>query len=438
MTWIIPVALVILLALLTLSSYVLRVYTEMGKFLSREFQDNIDTFEEQVEPRLGSLAGRAALSFSVLSQLSIATIALLIAYPKFRAGVSLADLLEIAASIILAVIVFHHILPFLFFSRTKGLWLVPFTPLLKALILLTMPLTVVLGFVLSVAKLSKERSAPEPESQQEAVDALIEAGTEEGILEERDRDLIHSVVEFGDKTVHDAMTPRPRVFAVPMTTSIEQFIDLLREKKYSRVPVYEEALDNIKGIVFAHDVLQVADTEARKTTVAQVMREDVMFVPESKRGTDLLREMQKENTHMAVVIDEYGGVAGVVTIEDLVEEIVGEIHDEHEAEGEIMKESETSYVVSGNVDVDLLDDLFGVRFEDHEATTVAGLVSELMGRIPRPGEHVDSNGLRFEVLNSTDRRIERLRICTAQPEHTNEPADRVTPGAKSPQEQSKS
>jgi len=340
---------------------------------------------------------------------------------------------EVAASIVIAVFVFHHILPFLFFSRTRGEWLIPFTPILKVLIVMAMPITVALGFALSVAKLSKEHSAPEPESQQEAVDALIEAGTEEGILEERDRDLIHSVVEFGDKTVRDAMTPRPRIFAVPVDTTIEKFIDMLREKKYSRVPVFEGELDSIKGIVFAHDVLQVADTEAGKTTVGQVMREDVMFVPESKRGTDLLREMQKENTHMAIVIDEYGGVAGVVTIDDLVEEIVGEIHDEHEGEGEIVKEGEHSYIVSGNIDVDLLDDLFGVRPEDHEATTVAGLVSEIMGRIPRPGEHVDFEGLRFEVLSSTDRRIEHVRICALGREH-NDTGDHVTPGTNSIQE----
>jgi putative hemolysin len=435
MSWIVPVAFILLLALLTLSSYVLRVYTEMGKFLSREFQENIDVFEQRVEPRLGSLAGRAALSFWVLSQLSVAAIALLIAYPKFHAAqVSLGDVLEIAASIVIVVIVFHHILPFLFFSRTRGEWLVPFAPLLKGLILVALPITLVLGFALSVAKLSKDHAAPEPESQQEAVDALIEAGTEEGILEERDRELIHSVVEFGDKTVRDAMTPRPRVFAVPDDTTIEQFINQLREKKYSRVPVYEGSLDSIKGIVFAHDVLQLPDTEASKTTVAQVMREDVMFVPESKRGTDLLREMQRENTHMAIVIDEYGGVAGVVTIEDLVEEIIGEIRDEHEGESEIMKESETSYVVSGNVDVDLLDDFFGVRPEDQEATTVAGLVSEIMGRIPRAGEHVDYDGLRFEVLNSTDRSIERLRICALNAMHNENGGDHVTPGTNTRQE----
>jgi putative hemolysin len=432
MNWIVPLALVLLLALLTLSSYVSRVYTEMGKFLSREFQENIDIFEQLVEPRLGGLASRAALSFSVLSQFSIAAIALLIAYPKFHgAHIGAPELLEVIASIVLAIVVFHHILPYLFFSRTRGEWLIPFTPLLKVLIFLAMPITLALGFALSVASLSKERAAPEPESHQEAVDALIEAGTEEGILEESDRQLIHSVVEFGDKTVRDAMTPRPRIFAVPAETTVEQFIEQLRDKKYSRVPVYDGSLDNIKGIVFAHDVLQVPDTEANKTTVVQVMREDVMFVPESKRGTDLLREMQKENTHMAVVIDEYGGVAGVVTIEDLVEEIVGEIRDEHEGDSEVVQESDTSYIMPGNTDVDLLNALFGVTTEELQATTVAGLVSEIAGRIPRAGEHVEHDGLRFQVLNSTDRSIERMRVCKVHPapaESGDQPIDRRVAG----------
>jgi CBS domain containing-hemolysin-like protein len=156
--------------------------------------------------------------------------------------------------------------------------------------------------------------------------------------------------------------------------------------------------------------LQVPDTEARTRTVGELMRTEVKFVPESKQVSDLLRDMQKENVHMAIVIDEYGGVAGLVTIEDLVDEIVGEISDEHESKSDVIHESDSSYIVPGNMDVDRLDDLFGVRPEGHEATTVAGLVSELLGRIPQRGEVVEEDGLRFEILDSTDRRVERMRI----------------------------
>jgi CBS domain containing-hemolysin-like protein len=222
------------------------------------------------------------------------------------------------------------------------------------------------------------------------------------------------VVEFGDKTVREVMTPRPEIVAVPITATVEQFTELLRTKPYSRVPVYEGSIDNIQGIVFAHDVLQVPDAEARTRTVREMMK-PAHFVPESKRVSTLLRTLQSEHIHMAVVIDEYGGTAGVVTIEDLVEEIVGEIRDEHEAKADIVRESDNSYVVPGHMDVDRLNELFNVRPDGHEATTVAGLVSEILGRIPEQGEVVEEDGLRFEVLESTERRVERLRISARQP-----------------------
>jgi CBS domain containing-hemolysin-like protein len=144
------------------------------------------------------------------------------------------------------------------------------------------------------------------------------------------------------------------------------------------------------------------------------MRTDVYFVPESKLVSDLLREMQRSNIRMAIVVDEYGGVAGLVTIEDLVEEIVGEIGDEHE-KAQVVQENDHSYIVTGNMDVDRLDELFGMRPEGHESSTIAGLVSELAGRIPKKGEVIEDEGLKFEVLDSTDRRVERVRITTAEP-----------------------
>jgi CBS domain containing-hemolysin-like protein len=284
---------------------------------------------------------------------------------------------------------------------------------LRTLIYLVLPVTLVLGFLRSVTALTKEHSDEQPESHSEAVDALIEAGQEEGILHESNRDLIQSAVEFGEKTVREVMKPRPEIVAVPTNTTVERFIELLRAKPFSRVPVFAGTIHNIVGIVHAQDVLQVPDTEARTRTVDTIMRTEVHFVPESKLGSDLLREMQHSNIRMAVVVDEYGGVAGLVTIEDLVEEIVGEIHDEHER-AEVVRENENSYVVPGNMDVDRLDELFGVRLEGKESATVAGLVSELAGRIPHQGEVIEDDGLRFEVLESTARRVERVRI-TCQP-----------------------
>lgn len=416
MTIAVVLAIFLLTALLTLVSYVDRVYQEVGKFLSREFQDNIDVFEQKIEPRIGVSRSRAALSMAVLTQLTIAAITLLIGFLVFSDPYwGVYEVLQATIGLILIVILCNRFFPFVFFSRTKGEWLVRWAPGLRLLIYVAMPVTIVLGFLQSVVALTKEGSTEQPETSAEAVDALIEAGQEEGIIQEGDRDLIQSVVEFSGKTVREAMKPRPAMFAVPTDTTVEQLIEMLRSKHYSRVPVYEGSVHNIKGIVYTQDVLQVADSEAHTRTLDTIMRRDVYFVPESKLGSDLLREMQKQNIRMAIVVDEYGGVAGLVTIEDLVEEIVGEIRDDRD-KPEIVRDGDRGFIVSGGMDVDRLDELFGTKPEGKDSATIAGLVSELAGRIPGKGEIVEEDGLRFEVLESTDRKVERVRVTAVQPQ----------------------
>jgi CBS domain containing-hemolysin-like protein len=414
MNFAIAIALVVLLALLTLSSYVERVYAEIGKFLSREFQENIDNFEQQVEPKLKMGRSRAALSMAVLTQLLMAAIAMLMGFAVFRDGAwSVDEVLEAVLALLLIVIVFNRFLPYVFFSRTAGKWLGWWVVVLRVIIYVVLPVTLVLGFLQSVTSLTREHSEPQPETQAEAVDALIEAGQEEGILDESNRDLIQSVVQFSEKTVRDAMKPRPEMVTVAADTTVETLIELLRTRSFSRMPVFEGSIDNIVGLVYAKDVLQIPDSEAHTRTVGSLMRKDIYFVPETKLASDLLREMQKNKVRMAIVIDEYGGVAGLVTIEDLVEEIVGEISDEHEI-AQVVRENEYSYLVPGNMDVDRLEELLGVRPERKGAATVAGLVSELAGRIPQKGEVIEEDGLRLEVLQSSDRRVERVRVSLNQ------------------------
>jgi len=399
--------------LLSLVSYVEQLYTESGKFLTREFQENIEAFEKLVEPRLVSISGRASLAMAMLAQLCTAAIALVTGYlvfldQKWTAG----EILQAAVGIILIVIVCNRLAPYVMFTRTRGKWLVHFVPLLQTLIYLMVFITVPLSFALSVAALAKPHGQEEPEHPSEAVNALIEAGREEGILEESDRQLIQSVVEFGDKTVREVMTPRPDLFAVPAETSIEEFTALLKAKPHSRVPVYVSTIDNIQGMVLSHDLIQIPDTQAKTTSVRTLVR-PVVFVPETKKTSQLLREMQRDKFHMAIVIDEYGSVAGLVTLEDLVEEIVGEIRDEHEEAIDIVSEGENAYLIQGNVDVGRLQDLFDLHLDPRDTTTVAGLVSALAGHIPQPGEIIEKEGLRFEVLASTDRKVEKLRVSRA-------------------------
>jgi CBS domain containing-hemolysin-like protein len=417
-----PLFFVLLLALVeTLAAYMTRVYAEFGKILTGEIEENLDAWEEHIEPQLGLTRDHAALCAGILQQLALGLIALefgavLFDRAPLLARPTAAEIAQAILGVALVVVFCNQIVPALLFNRTRGLWVKKLIWPIRFLLWLMTPITVFVRFFFSLVALSEEPASPEEEAAVD-VEALLEAGEEEGILEESDRDLVRSAVEFGDKLVREVMTPRPRVFAVSESITLENFLEQLKEQNYSRVPVYDSSLDNITGIAFAHDLLQITDTEARTRTVASIER-PVEFVPETKRGYELLREMQREKQHMRIVIDEYGGVAGLVTIEDLLEEIVGNIRDEHEVDTPIeepQREESGAWLVPGDFPVDQLTELFGAPVEPgngFEATTVGGLVSEIEGRIPLAGEVVllEPAGLRMEVVASTDRRVDRLRV----------------------------
>jgi CBS domain containing-hemolysin-like protein len=433
------VAVSLLLCLLALAAYVDRIYFEMGKFLSREYTENIEAWEQSVEPKLRLSRESAALSASVLRQIALVALTfLLVIRLQGLLEHSLVEIGRTVFELLLVLLVFDRLLPQIFFTKTKGEWIAQITILLQALFYLVLPVTLMISLLLSIAGLAEPEMA-EPEHAGEAMDALLEAGEEEGVLDEEDRELVRSVVEFGDKVVREVMTPRPEMFAVAGKTTLEVFTAEVNAHNFSRVPVYGESIDEITGIAFARDLLAVKDADAARLTVAQLQRPAV-FVPETKKVNELLREMQRQKQHMSIVIDEYGGVAGLVTIEDLLEAIVGEIQDEHdeETDGDApVEEPEGTWVVPGSFEVDRLRELLEERSEPstdkdaeeieepeseeaepvlakllskYEATTVGGLVSEMAGHIPLPGEVVDDGPLRLEVIASTDRRVERVRV----------------------------
>jgi CBS domain containing-hemolysin-like protein len=419
------IAMVVLLAVIeTLASYISRVYSEFGKILAREIEENLDAWEELIEPQLGLTREHAAICAAVLQQLALGIIALEFGAVLFDRAPHLArptyaEIAQAVLGVVLVVVFCNQFLPSLLFNRTRGRWVRRLVWPIRLLLWSMTPITVFVRFFFSVASLAEEQASQEEETSVD-VEALLEAGEEEGILEESDIDLVRSAVEFGDKLVREVMTPRPEVFAVRDSTTLEEFLQQLREHNFSRVPVYAGSLDSITGIAFTHDLLQITDEEARTRTVASIQRPAV-FVPETKRGYELLREMQREKQHMRIVIDEYGGVAGLVTIEDLLEQIVGNIRDEHEEDAHVeepQREPHGVWLVPGSFPVGQLADLFGEQAglaelgDAYEATTLGGLVSEIEGRIPLPGEVVmlEAIGLRMEVVASTDRRVERLRV----------------------------
>ncbi len=421
---------VLLLVALTLGAYADRVYAELGKFLARESQDNVDAWIERIEPGFGLSRDSIALSATILRTSAVAALSLLLGrfgVARGGAGALLITLVEL----VMVLALFDQLVPQLLFARTEGVWVARVRWVVQVLFYCVLPITLLIGLVLSIASLAEHEATQQQESTDEGVDALLEAGEEEGILEESDRALVRSVVEFGDLVVREIMTPRPELFAVSESTTLAEFLDQLQKSNFSRVPVFSGTLDNITGIAFAHDLLQVRDEDAGFRTVRDIQRPAV-FVPEPKRVNALLREMQSAKQHMRIVIDEYGTVAGVVTIEDLIEAIVGDIEDEHEtpaASDAVERTDENTWLVPGSLDLADLRDLLNareaedasgddddrelVRLPAHlESTTVGGLVSEMAGHIPLPGEVVEEHGLRLEVLASTTRLVTRVKVQT--------------------------
>jgi len=422
---------IFLSAVVTLAAYMVRVYYEFGKILSREVQDNLDAWEQHVEPRLWMPRERASLAAAVLMHLGMGMLSLEVGALLFDRGPLIGrptpeEILQAVLVVVLVAVFCTQVIPFLLFQRTRGLWVVRLVWLVRLLLFIVFPVTLLVSFLLSIASLASEPVTAEEETAGD-VEALLEAGQEEGILEESDRELVRSAVEFGDKLVRDVMTPRPQIFAVPESMSLEAFLESLRENNYSRVPVFSGTLDSITGIAFAHDLLQISDEEALTRTVGSIQR-PAALVPETKKGYELLREMQREKQHMRIVIDEYGEVAGLVTIEDLLEQIVGNISDEHEDEEDAriedaQPEGDGVWLLPGGFDVDRLEELAGPDWqpeEHYEAQTVGGLVSEAEGRIPHAGEVVVVGSLRMEVVASTDRRVDQVRLFVIPTAPSNE------------------
>jgi len=254
------------------------------------------------------------------------------------------------------------------------------------------------------------------------VQALIDVGAAEGILEEEEGELIHSIIEFGDTRVSEVMTPRPDIVAVSETATVREARDIMLESKYSRLPVYRDQMDNVEGIIYVRDLLQCWEEGVEDSNIRSLIRQ-VYFVPETKPVDELLKEMQKAHVQLAMVIDEYGGVCGVVTVEDILEEIVGEIEDEDIA-GEELEDIKDAgdgwYEVLGSTEIGKIERLFDMEIEADDFTTIAGLVINESGKVPPVGERFKFRGLEVEVLEADERRIGRLKVSRAQEETVSE------------------
>ena len=261
-------------------------------------------------------------------------------------------------------------------------------------------------------QLADDEDDEDDEDTGDDIQALIDVGEAEGILEEEEGELIHSIIEFGDTRVSEVMTPRPDIVAVSIEASVREARDVMLESKYSRLPVYRDQIDNVEGIIYVRDLLQRWADGNEEGNIASLKR-DVYFVPETKPVAELLEEMQKAHVQLSMVIDEYGGVCGLVTVEDILEEIVGEIEDEdigHEDLEDIVEQRDGCYEVLGSTQIGKIERLFKMEIEADDFTTIAGLVISHSGKVPQSGEQLTFRGLEVEVLEADERRIGRLLV----------------------------
>jgi CBS domain containing-hemolysin-like protein len=258
-----------------------------------------------------------------------------------------------------------------------------------------------------------------PFVSEEEIRSMADVGHEEGAIEEEEKELIHSIFEFGDTVVREVMVPRPDMIAVEAGAKLKDVLTLMLKHGFSRMPVHETSMDNIVGIVYAKDVMRRLHNGnkrgRREPTVKDILR-PAMFIPESKKIAELLREMQRNKTHMAIVVDEYGDVAGLVTMEDLLEEIVGEIADEYDRGESLVEPVDGNTLrVDGKLPIDELEELVGADLPDEEWDTVAGLLAGVLGRLPKRGDEVTVGGVTFLVEKVKGRRITKVLVTKKSP-----------------------
>ncbi|MGD9563801.1 MAG: hemolysin family protein [Pyrinomonadaceae bacterium] len=364
---------------------------------------------------------RFALSSAI--QILLIAVTVLLTWIVFSFGPDRLTLILVAlVTAAASTVIFRQILPRAFVRNNpeqKLLFLLPIVrPLYWAAAAITSPFA---GFFYpkEIAKLDAT-ATPDPFDDKDDDDdfqALMEVGEAEGIIEENERELIESVVEFNETRVGEIMTPRTEICALPVESTIIAARELMVEEKYSRIPVYRDNVDNIEGVIYVRDLLQAWAENKEHLKIDEILR-DPYFVPETKTAAQLLKDMQVNHMQLAIVVDEYGGVAGIVTVEDIVEEIVGEIEDEDSEDEEIIEIVEGAdgyWDVLGSTEIDKIERLFDLEIEDDDFTTIAGMVTSEAGYVPKVGEKLSFYGLDVEVLRADEKKLGLLRLRPSVP-----------------------
>ena len=415
LSWLYALSVVLVAVTLPIFSYLTLIYRELGRMTTGRVHEHLEIFEAEIEAKLKINRRSGGRTFRILGHLLLAFLVL-----ETTRGVDyfvqgpLESFIQFFVFVGLEVVFAMHFIPDMLLYRTTGRWLLPLLPLIRGAMWFVWPVRVFLEGAESLARISEQEAEKSEEQRtEEGIEALVEAAEEEGIIEPEQADLIEQVVEFSDKRVREVMTPRPDVVAISAEATLEELHAKVVGTKFSKIPVYEKSLDDIFGVAYAQDLLHIADQDLPKRKVRELAK-PVLFIPETKVGSELLREMRQKGQPLAVVIDEHGTVAGIATVEDLVEEIVGESgNDGKPPAPDVVREADGGLVMRGSMGIGDVEELLGVKFgekSDEAVTTLAGLLSHASGKVPAPGDKIDLQGHHFEVLEANQRKVLRVRI----------------------------
>jgi CBS domain containing-hemolysin-like protein len=391
-------------------------FSSINKIAFRRF---LDKPEMKAAPLLASLLEsrtEVLLSIHLLIQsLMVAGAVFLFAAFNRRQVPYVAGMPGTIVLMFVLIVVFRQLIPRLVVARNPEMILIYLFPVFRLCVLLMRPFARLMTAVLNYFHSWEEEIGPdkkEEEATEAEIQAFIDVGQEEGILADAEGEMIQSIVHFGDKIVREIMTPRTQIVAIDINSPVEKLVQLMTTRSHARIPVYRDDLDNVEGFIHERDLLQLwqrPDLVKQPRPLAKMVR-PLHMVPETKPVDDLLNEMKQRGDHMILVFDEYGGISGLATMEDLIEEIVGEIHDDESTEEKVVQETPGVYVVPGSLELSALDETLGTGFADTECTTVGGAVVELFGRLPTPGEKIEHQGVSVEILDADRRRVRRLRM----------------------------
>jgi putative hemolysin len=419
----IAIAVIILFALVFLATIDI-AFSQLSDFslrkLSAETEDNKYSFLREILDNRPSF--RFALSATI--QILLIIFSVLVTHIVVILAASDAQIIVLSLfSALFLAFVFRQFIPRLItWKNPEGrlIYLLPvIRPFYGAMSFLSDPLQFFTNPEALDTTVMPNKKDDDEETDSENIQALIEVGEAEGIIEEEDRELIESIFEFSETRVGEIMTPRTEICALATNETVTAARDLIIEEKYSRIPVYRDKIENIEGVIYVRDLLQ-AWAEGKENQKIETLMRDAYFVPETKSASELLKAMQSNHVQIAVVVDEYGGVAGLVTVEDILEELVGEIEDEDTEQEEVIEIIEgdggSYFDVLGSTEIHKIERIFDMEIEDEDFTTIAGFVTSQAGYVPKEGEALQIKGLAIEILRADEKRIQLLRLKKAEPE----------------------